>query len=261
MPTTRQLGPLRLPDDVSPDRFDRALAAAFGISRGEARRAIGRGGAYLNGRRLKVASRRCGPGDRLELHVPDPQEVAEGDAPEPRVVWSDGQLAVLEKPAGVPSAATRDSDRGTLLAWAERHFGGRVHLPHRLDRPVRGLVLVVLDPGLHRAIAEAFREGTVERTYRAGIAGVPPASGGRLEGELDGRRAALSYRHVAPGELEIRLETGRTHQIRRQLAGAGCPIRGDRRYGGPPGPMALAAVRLAFVHPSTGERMEFALED
>lgn len=256
MPSKRTLGPLRLPPDATPDRLDRALASTFDISRGDARRAIAAGGAYLNRHRTKVASRRCGPGDELECHLAEP---AAAPPPQPTVIWNDGSLAVVDKPAGLPSAATRESDRGTLQSWADQHFGRRVHLPHRLDRPVRGLMLLVLDRRYNRAVARAFREGTVERTYRACIAGEPPAEEGRLVGEVDGRPAALQYRKVGPGELEIRLETGRTHQIRRQLSQAGCPVLGDTRYGGPPGPIALAAVRLAFPHPVSGERLEFEL--
>jgi len=257
MSPVRHLGPLRLPDDATPERLDRALAAAFDISRGAARRALAAGGVYLNRRRTKVASRRCGPGDVLECHL---QEAAPAPAPEPTVVWTDDTLAVVDKPAGLPTAATRESDRGTLASWAAAHFGGPVHLPHRLDRPVRGLMLLVLDPALNGPVARAFAAGAVERTYRAGVDGAPPAEAGRLEGTLDGKHAALTYRTVGPGELEVRLETGRTHQIRRQLADAGCPVRGDRRYGGSRGKLALTAIRLRFPHPRTGEVMSFELE-
>lgn len=176
---------------------------------------------------------------------------------EPRVVFSDGRLAVLNKPAGMPAMATRSSDRGTLAAWAEDHFGTRVHCPQRLDRRASGLTLVVLDPSLNRAVAAAFERREVVREYLVRVVSDPPREEDRLESFVDGRRAVLHYRRVGPNEVRVTLETGRTHQIRRQLADIGCPVQGDARYGGTPGPLQLRAVRLAFTHPATGEPLEF----
>ncbi len=245
-------GPRPFPGDDGPLRLDRALAATFGISRSAARRAIAAGGAYLDGRRTRIASRTCAPGAVLECHVPDgPVELAA----EPRVVLADRVLAVVDKPAGVATAATRETDRGTLEWWARRRFGPSVHLPQRLDRRASGLLMVVLDRRHHRAVARAFRRREVTRVYRVEVDVDPPRAEGRLESTVDGKHAALRYRRVEPRVLEVTLETGRTHQIRRQLAEIGCPVRGDARYGGSRGPLRLRAVRLAFVHPATGERV------
>ena len=253
-PPTRAI----VPDELDGERLDRALAALLGISRGAARRAIGAGGAYLDGRRCKVASRCCRAGARIECHTEPPQP--RGPAPpEPRLIWEGGGLAVVDKPAGVPTGTTRESDRGTVEAWARARFGGRPHLPQRLDRRASGLLLLVLDRALNRPVAELLRARQITRIYRARVDGQPPADADRLVGEVDGKRASLRYRRIGPGDLEVTLETGRTHQIRRQLAEIGCPLLGDPRYGGPRGPLALRAVQLAFDHPRTGERVDLTV--
>ena len=228
------------------------MARAMAISRGEARRIIDAGGAWLGGRRCKVASRRCSAGDELVAYVADRRSTSE-----PVVVWSDGQLAVVDKPEGMASTPTRESDVDNVDAWARRRFGRKVHLPHRLDRGATGLMLVVLDPGLNGAVTEAFREASIKRSYRVRTLGSPLETEQRLVDTLDGKRAALRYRRLDGDQLEVQLETGRTHQIRRQLSALGFPVLGDTRYGGPPGSLALRAVALAFVHPGTGEALSF----
>lgn len=248
----KKLGPVRLTLEHAGERLDRVMAATLSISRGEARRIIAAGGAWLGGRRCKVASRPCQPGDELVAYL------AEGPAAvDPRVIWADDQLAVLDKPPGLASTPTRESDTANVDAWASRHFGRRVHLPHRLDRRASGLMLVVLDPRLNRAVTEAFRAAAIKRTYRVRTVVEPPEASADLVGTLDRKRAALRYRRLDDGQLEVELETGRTHQIRRQLAGIGCPVIGDPRYGGPPGDLALRAVGLALEHPGTGQPLAF----
>ena len=259
MTSNRALGPALVPADMDGERLDRALARLLGISRGAARRAIEAGGAYLDGRRCKVASRRCREGARVACHLAAP--IAREEIPEPRAIWEGDGLAVVDKPAGVPTAGTRETDRGTVEAWVRGRYGGRPHLPQRLDRRASGLLLVVLDRRLNRPIADALAERRITRVYRATVVTDPPNSGDRLVGTVGGKRAALRYRRLGPGELEVTLETGRTHQIRRQLSEMGCPLVGDPRYGGTPGPLGLRAVRLALEHPHTGRRIDLHVPD
>jgi len=245
---------------MEPDRFDRILAALLGISRGQARRSIGAGGAYLNDRRCKVSSRRCGPGDRVLCYVQQSPARQEPAARQPRIAWSDEQLVILDKPPGMPTAATRGTDRGTLEAWVRQQLGP-VHLPQRLDQRASGLLLAVRDAHLNGPVAEMLRERRIVREYRVGVDREPAAAEGRLESTIEGKSAALQYRSVEPGWLQVRLETGRTHQIRIQLSEIGCPVAGDPRYGGSRGPLKLRAVRLAFRHPATGEAIDIKAPD
>ena len=136
-----------------------------------------------------------------------------------------------------------------------------VGLHHRLDQAASGLVLLTLDPSVNAAIARGFREHTIERTYLAVLVGSVddtvwdrPVEGkaARTHVHVVGRGAGLSA-------VELRLETGRTHQIRQHAAMAGRPIAGDRRYGGEAGRrwprLALHACRLAFIHPKAGAKI------
>lgn len=253
-------GPVTVPQGMEPDRFDRILAALLGISRGQARRSIAAGGAYYNDRRCKVSSRRCGPGDQVACFLHDVPPPPGPPVEEPRILWNDGQLAILDKPPGMPTAATRDSDRGTLEAWA-RSTLGKVHLPQRLDRRASGLLLVVLDASLNVHVARQLQERQIVREYRVGVDREPEAEQGRLDSTVDGKPAALQYRRSEPGCLRVRLETGRTHQIRIQLAEIGCPVTGDTRYGGSRGALRLRAVRLAFKHPVSEKSIDVKAPD
>lgn len=178
-------------------------------------------------------------------------------AADPREVYRDRWLLVVDKPAGLPTQATRTGEPGLYeqLCATEPYVG----LHHRLDRNVSGLVLLTLDRSVNAAIAEGFRAHTIRRTYRATLEGEVAA--GTWSWKVDGKpaRTEVTVLRQASGqtEVELRLHTGRKHQIRIHAAMNGTPVAGDMRYGGDltqPGPrLALHAWRLELVHPVTGE--------
>ncbi len=177
--------------------------------------------------------------------------------PEAQEIYRDRWLLVLDKPAGLASQAGRDG--GPSLYDAVRAREPYAALHHRLDTPASGLILLALDREANPALAEGFRERTISRVYLAAALG-DPGEQGRWAEALDGRPAATRWRRLGARRgmcaLELRLETGRTHQIRRHAAGAGHPLLGDRRYGGAAGRawprLALHAWRLTLAHPVTG---------
>lgn len=178
-----------------------------------------------------------------------------------QVIFRDPWLLVLDKPSGLPSQSPRGGGANLFdAARAAEGEGGYVGLHHRLDTPASGLLLMALHRAANRGLAEAFREHTVRRTYLAAVLGDPGESG-RWEAPIDGQPAGTRWRRLGTGRgvaaLELTLETGRTHQIRRHAAEAGHPLLGDRRYGGSAGHvwrrLALHAWRLALAHPVTGE--------
>lgn len=203
------------------------------------------------------------------------------------VFYEDNHLLVLYKPAGLITQRDRKDkpNLGDLAKqWLKERYNkpGRVFagIVHRLDAPVAGVMVLARTSKAAGRLSDQFRQGIVEKQYLAVVNGRPPVPADRLTHRLvrDGRHsrvadptspqgqpAALSYRLLetqsATSLLAITLETGRRHQIRLQLSAIGCPIVGDRHYGAgqtlADGCIALMAHRLAFIHPTRQERMQF----
>ena len=180
-----------------------------------------------------------------------------------REVFRDAHLLVVEKPFGLASQPTRDGRDNLYACLCETE--DYVGLHHRLDTPASGLILLSLDRSVNAQLSRDFQARRIERRYQAVVVGRPPDTG-VLSGSLDGKPAKTHYTRVATHQalslLELRLETGRTHQIRRHTAQAGFPIVGDRRYGGSAGRLwdrlALHASSLSLNHPVSGERLQLS---
>jgi len=202
-----------------------------------------------------------------------------------QVLYEDNHLIAVNKPSGVlvqgdASGALSMMDLIKEYIRKKHRKPGNVFLGlvHRLDRPVSGVVLFARTSKAASRISEQLRSRTVEKTYLALVHGTPSRAVGTVtsylrtgenkvtvaqEGEEGGREAVLSYRTLRSlgGKtlLEIRLHTGRKHQIRAQLSAIGHPIEGDVKYGAPwslaQGAMRLAAKSLTFRHPTRKERI------
>ena len=202
------------------------------------------------------------------------------------ILHEDNHCIVVDKPAGLLVQPDRTGD-ATVLDWVaddlRRRFAkpGQVFLAaaHRLDRPVSGALLLARTSKAASRLAEQFRTGRVEKTYWAWVEHAPAEPEATLEHflvkdpathsvrtaaahEAGARLARLHYTTRSSGAqgalLEVRLETGRSHQIRVQLAAAGAPVTGDLRYGARRGLgawIALHSRRLAFDHPTRAERI------
>jgi 23S rRNA pseudouridine1911/1915/1917 synthase len=176
---------------------------------------------------------------------------------------------------------------GTLAQALEGLAGGgeagRAGIVHRLDRDTSGLLVVARTPAAHRRLKAALQARAVTREYLALVEGRPPARRGtidapigrdrrvrtRMSSDTDDPREAVTHFEIeralpATTLLRVRLETGRTHQIRAHLRAIGHPVAGDPEYGTPGllglGRQFLHAARLAFAHPFTGERVEVESE-
>jgi 23S rRNA pseudouridine1911/1915/1917 synthase len=204
--------------------------------------------------------------------------------PKPSIVYQDEALAVIDKPAGLVVHPAPSHSGPTLVDELGEILGGgdpeRPGIVHRLDKGTSGLLVVARDDAAHAALQAQVQRRTVERVYLA-------LAGGRLDsrtGTIDapiGRAARERHRMAVSGAasrearthfevlellrqdsyLQVRLETGRTHQIRAHFAAIGHPLTGDPTYGGAEryglGRQFLHAHRLAFKHPLSGERMSF----
>lgn len=196
------------------------------------------------------------------------------------VLYKNNQFIAFYKPVMCPVQPDKTGDK-SLLELAEMYCRCRLHLVHRIDRPVSGVVLFAKNTRALSALHEQFRLRQVQKTYLAITAQLPPEPAGMLTHYLlkDGRRnrslvadkeqpdtqeAILRYRILGSSERyhlwEIRLHTGRHHQIRAQLGAIGCPIKGDDKYGfrrsNPGGSIHLHAWKLAFQHPVSLQPVE-----
>jgi 23S rRNA pseudouridine1911/1915/1917 synthase len=268
-----------VPMSAAGERFDRFLATHLG-SRAAAARAVD-GGALVDGH-MRPRSHRLEGGERIELAAEEQPAPTEPSGPRPAIVWQDEHLAVVDKPAGLvvhPGAGRAGNTLVDLLpdvvAGGEP---GRPGIVHRLDRGTSGLLVVARSEAAHEQLSALVRARALERIYLALVRGRPASRAGRIEApigrdrgdptrfslETDTPRDAITHfelleEHAENALLRVRLETGRTHQIRVHLAAIDLPVVGDPVYGVRDAALDrqfLHATRLAFPHPFTGERIE-----
>jgi 23S rRNA pseudouridine1911/1915/1917 synthase len=275
----------RVPDEAAGERLDRFLASLPELgSRGVAERLLDTGTVLVDGRPLGKSHRLAG-GEELEFEPP--QEVATELTPEPmnlRIAFEDEHLMVVDKPAGLVVHPASGHATGTLVHGLLEHdiAGGDAARPgivHRLDRDTSGLMVVARSEEAHARLQDLVRKRALERHYAALVVGRPRSRSGRVEAPIgrdrrdplrqsldtDKPREAITHfevrelleRHTL---LDVRLETGRTHQIRVHLAAIGLPVAGDNVYGRSRElgleRQFLHAGRLAFPHPFTEERVD-----
>jgi 23S rRNA pseudouridine1911/1915/1917 synthase len=274
----------RVPESAAGERLDRFLASLPEVgSRGVAERVL-TDGVLVDGQE-RAKSHRLAGGEELEFQPP--QAPATSLAPEEmdlRIAYEDEHLVVVDKPAGVVVHPAPGHTTGTLVHGLLAHdvAGGdddRPGIVHRLDRDTSGLMVVARSEEAHKRLQELVRRRELERHYRALVVGRPRSRAGRIEAPIgrdrrdpmrhsldtDSPREAVTHfevvelfpRHTL---LDVKLETGRTHQIRVHLNAIGLPVAGDPVYGRPHElgleRQFLHADRLAFAHPFTGEPVD-----
>lgn len=255
-------------------RLDQVLAAHVpGLSRRKARVLLDLGGVFLDGARVKIAGKLVRPGQTIIANIGGALERAtkevgtaarakdEASLPAYRIVHEDDELVVVDKPAGLLTAPTPESDRGNLFDQLKRSLGQTLFLVHRLDLETSGLVVFARTDAANRMLSERIRVHDFDRRYLSVLRGQVSWDKRTVDHPVGGKRAvshfAVLERFAAATLVEVRLETGRTHQIRLHGAHEGHPVMGDRKYGiaspADPPRLALHAVLLGFVHPKTGE--------
>jgi 23S rRNA pseudouridine1911/1915/1917 synthase len=242
------------------------------------------GSVAVNGKVITQFDHKLKPGDSVQIR---PKGLA---APETklasgiRIRHEDADIIVVDKPAGLLSIASPSEEEKTAYAFLTDHVRQgnprgreRVWVVHRLDRETSGLMIFAKSEPAKITLQTGW--DAVEKKYLAVVEGAPRADAGTFESWLDesnplkvyagaggpdARHATTHYRVTKKGKtttlVELTLETGRRHQIRVQLAEAGCPIVGDKKYGAETNPIkriALHATTLRFIHPVTQKEMRF----
>ena len=289
-------------EDADGQRLDRFLGERVADrSRSALAKACSQGLVRVDGR-VSAASRKLRPGQVVEAQLPQADAgPLRAEAIPLSVLHEDESVLVLDKASGLvvhPGAGVRE---GTLVNALLHHLGeglagvgaeGRPGLVHRLDRGTSGVMVVAKTAQAHAELSRQFAAREVEKDYLALVLGAPKEEEGLVDapiGRSSGQRTRMSVRgdgrtarsrwrvresfgrHAA--WLEVRIETGRTHQVRVHLAHVGLPLAGDRTYGGRRDQAvaeprvralltrfarpALHAWRLSFTHPSSGERLAF----
>jgi 23S rRNA pseudouridine1911/1915/1917 synthase len=301
---TDDLRTVTVPSEHDGARLDVVLAAALDdVSRARLKRLIEKGRVTVDDQPVTHASRRVAAGARVVVSVepPEPTHVAAEDIPLD-VLYEDEHIVVVNKPAGLvvhPGAGNRSGTLvNALLAHAALDFpdeaSERAGLVHRLDKDTSGVLLVTKHPAALERYQRLFADRKTDKTYLALVKGHPKAEQGRIEtlygrhpynrlkftGKVPRGKTAVTLwkalgRSRLATALEVRILTGRTHQIRVHLAELGFPVVADLLYGQPlarpsdPGSQAeyrqlfaltrqaLHAWRLAFPDPYTGQRRTF----
>jgi len=247
------------------------LAALAPMKRTGVKQLLTHGRVFVNGVPTTKHDFRVKPGDVITLD----RSPARPPSILP-IVYEDDDLIVVDKPAGLLTVATDKEKLETAFMVMTATLPERPAVVHRLDRETSGLLLFAKSPAIRDELQAAWN--AVEKTYIAVVEGVPRPKDGTIDNflteqkdfavtasqrETPGSKRAISrYRTlktVKPYSLvEVVIETGRKHQIRVHLAGIGCPVVGDDRYGAKTDSakrMCLHAQRLAFNQPTTGQRV------
>lgn len=280
---------------VSPEeagvRIDKYLAEQLpDITRSYLQKLLKDGSVQMNGKPVKTSTKTAA-GAVIELTIPEPEEpeILPEDIPLD-ILYEDSDVILINKPKDMVVHPAAGHYTGTLVNALMYHCKGdlsgingvlRPGIVHRIDKDTTGVLIVCKNDKAHNALAEQLKEHSITRKYRAIVCGNLKEDEGTVDAPLGrhpqdrkkmaivrtgGKRAVTHYRVLERfgnyTYIECQLETGRTHQIRVHMASLGHPLLGDEVYGRVKSPFKLEgqtlhAMVLGFIHPTTGEYMEF----
>ncbi|MFT3706175.1 MAG: RluA family pseudouridine synthase [Archangium sp.] len=275
----------------TPGRIDGALRDALQFDRDSVLAHVERGSVYLNGRRVKDAGTRVGPGQKVMVVLEEGGEsvVAEAAAPTPalEILHEDQDVIAVNKAPGVVAQPTPGKVGDSLLDLVSAHLGYEAGLVHRLDRETSGVTVFGRNPRATSSLAAEFREGRAQKEYVAVVSSGIDAKGTielplskdpsrpgrwRASNKANGIDALTHFERLSDdGEhavVALFPQTGRTHQLRAHLTGIGFPILGDALYGGADAgrcllharKLDLPALNLSFEAPIPEDLKQFRMK-
>lgn len=293
----------RLAADEAGERLDVFVSRWLpDVTRSRVQNLLSEGMILVDGKTVK-AGYKLKTGNLVQVVLPQLKELsAEPEAMDLEILYEDDDLAIVNKPRGLVVHPAAGHESGTLVNGLLHHFQGKLSgingvmrpgIVHRIDKDTSGLLVICKSDRAHQGLSDLLKDHDIERVYHAVVhgsfsktEGTVDAPIGRMDSDrkkmcvrADGRRAITHYRVLEQYDgfsyVELRLETGRTHQIRVHMRSIGHPLLGDEVYGAAkentklekmlkgkdfwPGQILHAKV-LGFVHPVSGEYIEFNSE-
>jgi tRNA pseudouridine32 synthase/23S rRNA pseudouridine746 synthase len=252
------------------------LAEQTGLSRQRIKIVMRQGAVWLTTgkrtQRLRRASRELGPGQTLHMYYDE--KVLNQVPAEVELIADKGHYSIWNKPCGMFSQGSKWGDHCTVTRWAEQHLRPErnAFVVHRLDRAASGLIIVAHEKQAAAKLSALFQTRHIDKRYRIWVAGEFPDRATaempiKVAQSLDGRHACSYFsrlRYDAVNNqtlLDVKIDTGRKHQIRRHVAGLGYPVIGDRLYAEVKSEqdLQLTAYYLAFTCPFNGLEQAFEL--
>ncbi len=280
----------KIVSDVSVDRIDKFVAEKLDISRSRVQKLIEDGFVTIDGMAVKD-SQKVAAGQVVMVEIPDAKPVKiEAEDIKLDILYEDDDVLVVNKPKGMVVHPANGNQTGTLvnavMAHCKDNLSGingeiRPGIVHRIDKDTSGVLVIAKNDKAHISLAAQLKEHSMTRVYIAIARGVFKESSGVIDAPIgrnpndrkkmsvvkNGRHAVTHYKVIKQLDdctiLEVRLETGRTHQIRVHMAYIGHPLLGDFIYSSGKNKygfvgQALHAKTLGFIHPSNGKYMEFS---
>ena len=252
------------------------LANETGLSKQKIKQIMQKGAVWISKgkktQRLRRAKKTLHQGESLHLYYD--QSVLNKEAVEPILISDEGKYSVWNKPYGLLSQGSRWGDHCTITRWAEQHLQPQrvSFVVHRLDRAANGLIMIAHEKGVAAALSKLFQQREIEKRYQIWVhedfsTQVKKQIPIKVDSEIDGRSAVSYFTLVKYDEvknrslLDVTIDTGRKHQIRRHSTLLGFPVVGDRFYGRAEDKenLQLSAYFLSFICPYTGKNKRFNL--
>lgn len=261
-------------DIDSPKIILDSLSSNIELSKQQLKKLMQNGSVWLENshgiQRVRRAKKKLHMGDKLHVYYDEKIQITQ--PPIAHLIADEGGYSIWNKPCGMYSQGTKWGDHCTIYRWAEQHLTPQrsAFIVHRLDKAANGLMIIAHTKKLAAKFSKLFEQRNINKTYRARVEGkvenidLPHEIKNQLDNKLAISEivAIKNDNNNLQTELEIKIKTGRKHQIRRHLSTIGHPIIGDRLYGAKniQQDLQLSSVELAFVCPLTSQQKIYILE-